>query len=52
MGEKTSSNIFNYEFDWYQPKKCNSTCTTKEKCCKKFKKKKEKHCKNCPKLVA
>lgn len=45
-------NIFNYEFECYTKGICTSNCSTKEKCCKKFKKKGKKQCKNCPKLVA
>jgi hypothetical protein len=43
-----TSDIFNYEFDWYNPDTCDSNCNIKEKCCKKYKEKKEKRCKKCP----
>jgi len=40
--------IFNYEFDWFQPKNKSCKKELKEVCCEKYKKKKEKHCKSCP----
>jgi len=46
-----TSNIFNYDFDWFSPDKTISNSDVKEKCCKKYKKKAEKKCKNCPKEV-
>lgn len=47
--KKSKSDIFNYNFDWYNPKKKKSfTHDLKDECCEKYKKKGEKHCKNCP----
>ena len=46
MEKQQSSDIFNYDFDWYQPK---SKKKVKDECCEKYKKKGEKKCKNCPK---
>ena len=45
-------NIFEYEFECYNKEHCDSSCLFKKKCCKKFKKKGKKQCKNCPELVA
>lgn len=52
MKEKETSDIFNYDFDWYVPKKKKSTREVKEICCEKYLKKGEKKCKSCPKRVA
>ncbi len=47
--QKLTTNIFNYDFEWFESKIKNRKKEFKDKCCEKFKKKKEKHCKNCPK---
>jgi len=52
VAKKKTSDIFNYDFDWYQPKKKKSKSKIKEECCKKYKKKGEKKCKSCPKRAA
>jgi len=52
VSKKTSSDIFNYNFNWYKTSKKQSKGEPKEECCKKYKKKGEKKCKNCPKRVA
>ena len=49
MTSLKTSDIFNYDFDWYNPEKNISNKDVKEKCCKKYKKKGEKKCKSCPK---
>jgi len=52
VSKKTSSDIYNYDFNWQKPsKKKKSKGALKEECCKKYKKKGEKKCKNCPKRV-
>jgi len=50
MAKKPTLDIFNYDFNWQQASKEKGENTPKDECCEKFKKKKEKHCKNCPKL--
>ena len=52
MTEVKSANIFNYEFDCYAEGGCDSNCGTKDKCCKKYKKKGKSYCKKCPKQAA
>ena len=51
MSDSNGSNIFNYDFDWSKLKDNVSNKNTKEICCKKYKKKGEKKCKNCPKRM-
>jgi hypothetical protein len=48
MPKTTSTNIFNYDFEWYESAINSHKSKFKDECCEKFKKKKEKHCKNCP----
>lgn len=43
-----NSDIFNYDFYWWQPSKNKIIDGIKDECCEKYKKKKEKRCKNCP----
>jgi len=51
MAAYEKSNIYNYNFNW-EPKTADGFHgDVKEKCCKKYKKKKEVKCKNCPKLT-
>jgi hypothetical protein len=47
MKKKQASNIFKYDFGWYEPK----SKKTKDECCEKYKKKGEKKCKNCPNRI-
>ena len=49
MSDSNGSNIFNYDFDWGKLKNNVSNKDIKETCCKNYKKKGEKKCKNCPK---
>jgi len=48
VSNSKTSDIFNYDFDWYQPNKNKIKKELKEICCEKYKKKNEKRCENCP----
>ena len=49
MASSNSSDIFNYDFDWYFPNSTDAIEDFKEECCKKYKKKGERKCNKCPK---
>jgi len=52
VSNSKTSTIFNYDFEWFNKNRCDTKNSIKEACCKKYKKKGEKKCKNCPKLSA
>ena len=49
VASSNSSDIFNYDFDWYYPNSTDSIEEFKEECCKKYKNKGERKCNKCPK---
>jgi len=49
VNKPKSLDIFNYEFDWNPSIKTKLKADPKSDCCKKYKKKGENKCKNCPK---